>query len=311
MKLAMVFPGQGAQSVGMMNSLADFAVTRALFEQASAVLGFDLWRLAQEGPAEEQSLTINTQPLMLSAGVAAYRVWRELGGPPPVVVAGHSLGEYAALVAAGALEFGAAVGLVRRRAEAMERAVPAGTGAMAAILGLDDAAIEAICAEVAGGEVLEAVNYNADGQVVIAGHAAAVARGVERLKARGAKRAVLLPVSGPFHSSLMRPAADAIAAEIEATPMQTPPIAVLQNAEVALPADVAALKGALLRQIYRPVRWGDTVRKMLTDFGADIVAECAPGKVLFGLNRRIAAEAQHAALGDRAAMESLLGELGA
>jgi [acyl-carrier-protein] S-malonyltransferase len=307
MKLALVFPGQGSQSVGMMQAYGDAPVVRATFDEASAALGQDLWRLASEGPAQAQALTVNTQPLMLAAGIAVYRLWRERGGPEPAVVAGHSLGEYSALVAAGALSFADAVPLVRLRAQAMQEAVPPGAGAMAAVLGLDEEAVRAACAEAAQGEVAAAANFNGPGQTVIAGHAAAVARAAEAAKARGAKRAVMLPVSAPFHCPLMMPAAERLKARLEQTPVARPRIPVLHNADVKPHGDAAAIRDALVRQSYSPVRWTETIQAM-AGLGVTHVYECGPGKVLAGLSRRIVATLQGGALADAASLEQALAE---
>lgn len=307
MKLALVFPGQGSQSVGMMQAYGDAPVVRATFDEASAALGEDLWRLASEGPAEAQALTVNTQPLMLAAGVAVYRLWRERGGAEPALVAGHSLGEYSALVAAGALEFRDAVPLVRLRARAMQEAVPAGAGAMAAILGLDEDAVRAACAEAAQGEVVSAANFNGPGQTVIAGSAAAVARAAEAAKAKGAKRAVMLPVSAPFHCALMRAAGDKLQARLRALAVSPPRLPVLHNADVQPHADPAEIREALVRQSYSPVRWTETIQAMARQ-GVTHVYECGPGKVLAGLTRRIAGTLQGGALADAASLEQALAE---
>ena len=285
MKLAMTFPGQGSQSVGMLAALAaDEPVIGQTFAEASAVLGYDLWALCQQGPEERLSETERTQPAMLAAGVAVWRAWRRRGGAPPVLMAGHSLGEYSALVAAEALEFAAAIALVRFRGEAMQRAVPAGTGAMAAVLGLDDAAIEAACAEAAQGEVVQPVNYNAPGQLVIAGHAAAVARAIEACKARGAKRAVALPVSVPSHSALMKPAADALRERLREVDVRPPGIRV-HAFDAGLYGDADSIRDGLYRQLFNPVRWSAIVAGMMRE-GTGRIVECGPGKVLTGLARR-------------------------
>ncbi|MEJ2794617.1 ACP S-malonyltransferase [Iodobacter sp. LRB] len=304
MALAFVFPGQGSQSIGMMNGWADLAVVKATFDEASAILGEDLWQMVADGPAELLNATVNTQPLMLTAGVAAWRAWQAQGGAQPEVLAGHSLGEYTALVAAEALSFGDALQLVRLRATAMQDAVPAGTGAMAAILGLADDQIIAACEEAAQGEVVAAVNFNSPGQVVIAGSKAAVERACEACKARGAKRAMLLPVSVPSHCALMRPAAEKLQQKLDTIVINTPVIPVLHNADVAAYSDAAQIKDALVRQLYEPVRWVETITKMAND-GITVIAECGPGKVLAGLNKRIATEAQQVALVDAAALQTL------
>ncbi len=286
MKLALVFPGQGSQSVGMMQGFAENRAVRDTFAEASDALGQDLWQLVAAGPAEELNATVNTQPVMLTAAYATYRAWREAGGPAPVVVAGHSLGEYTALVVAGVLSFADAVPLVRFRAQAMQEAVPMGSGAMAAILGLDDDAVRAACSEAAQGEVVEAVNFNAPSQVVIAGHKAAVERAAAAAKARGAKRAVMLPVSAPFHSSLLKPAADRLRERMQAIRFNAPAISVVNNVDVAVVADPAQVKDALARQACSPVRWVETVRAFAAQ-GVTHVVECGPGKVLAGLTKRI------------------------
>lgn len=297
MSFAFVFPGQGSQSVGMMAAYGDAPVVRATFDEASAALGEDLWTMVAEGPAEKLALTINTQPIMLTAGVAAWRLWDSLGGKTPAVVAGHSLGEYSALVAAGALKLADAVPLVRLRAAAMQEAVPAGTGAMAAILGLDDDGIAAACAEAGQGEIVEPVNFNAPGQTVIAGHKGAVERACEACKARGAKRAVLLPVSAPFHSSLLKPAADRLAVALESIVITTPAIPVINNVDVATETDPARIKDALVRQAAKPVRWVEIIQKMAA-MGIATAAECGPGKVLAGLTKRCADGITGVALAD-------------
>lgn len=307
MKLALVFPGQGSQSIGMMEAYGDAPVLRATFDEASAALGQDLWQLAAEGPAEALALTVNTQPLMLAAGVAVYRLWRERGGAEPALVAGHSLGEYSALVAAGALEFRDAVPLVRLRAQAMQEAVAAGQGAMAAILGLDEEGVSAACAEAAQGEVVSAANFNGPGQTVIAGHAPAVARAAEAAKAKGAKRAVMLPVSAPFHCALMRPAADRLRARLETLAIDSPRMPVLHNADVQAHADPGAIREALVRQAYSPVRWSETIQAMARQ-GVTHVYECGPGKVLAGLTRRIAGSLQGGALADAASLDQALAD---
>ncbi len=297
MSFAFVFPGQGSQSVGMMAAYGNAPVVRATFDEASAALGEDLWTMVAEGPAEKLALTVNTQPIMLTAGVAVWRLWESLGGKTPAVVAGHSLGEYSALVAAGALKLADAVPLVRLRAAAMQEAVPAGTGAMAAILGLDDDGIAAACAEAAQGEVVEPVNFNAPGQTVIAGHKGAVERACEACKARGAKRAVLLPVSAPFHSSLLKPAADRLAVALADIAVATPVIPVINNVDVAIETDPAKIKDALVRQAAKPVRWVEIIQKMAS-MGVTTAAECGPGKVLAGLTKRCADGITGVALAD-------------
>src|SRR5574343_743392 len=306
MSFALVFPGQGSQSVGMMGAYGDSAVVRATFDEASAALGDDLWAMVAEGPAETLAQTINTQPVMLTAGIAVWRLWQEKGGKTPAILAGHSLGEYSALVAAGVIELKDAVPLVRLRAAAMQEAVPVGTGAMAAILGLNDAGIAAACAEAAQGEVVEPVNFNANGQTVIAGHKAAVERAMVACKARGAKMAKGLPVSAPFHSSLIRPAADKLAARLAELTLNSPAIPVINNVDVAIETDPQRIKDALIRQAYNPVRWVETIQKMAA-MGVATVAECGPGKVLAGLTKRCADGVAGVALADAAAIEANLG----
>lgn len=284
---AFVFPGQGSQSVGMQKGLAaDYAVVRETWQEAGEALGEDLWRIASEGPEETLGRTEITQPAMLAAGVAAWRAWREAGGEDPAVMAGHSLGEYSALVCAGALGFDEAIGLVATRGRLMQEAVPAGKGAMAAVLGLDDDAVGEACRQAAGEEVVEPVNYNAPGQVVIAGDKAAVERAAEAAKGLGAKRAMLLPVSVPAHCSLMRPAAERYREVLDAATLAEPAIPVINNVDVAAPKAPAAIADALYRQLFSPVRWVETVRRMTAD-GATRLIECGPGRVLAGLARRI------------------------
>jgi [acyl-carrier-protein] S-malonyltransferase len=306
MSFAFVFPGQGSQSVGMMAAYGDSAVVRATFDEASAALGDDLWAMVADGPAEALTQTVNTQPVMLTAGIAAWRMWLEKGGNKPAVLAGHSLGEYSALVAAGVIEFKDAVPLVRLRAAAMQEAVPVGTGAMAAVLGLDNAAISAACAEAAQGEVVEPVNFNANGQTVIAGHKGAVERAMEACKARGAKMTKALPVSAPFHSSLIRPAADKLAVRLSDLTFNAPQIPVINNVDVAIENEPARIKDALIRQAYNPVRWVETIQSMAV-LGITTVAECGPGKVLAGLTKRCADGIVGVALADAAAIEANLG----
>ncbi|SDS46870.1 ACP S-malonyltransferase [Pseudomonas oryzae] len=286
--LAFVFPGQGSQAVGMLAELGtQHAVIGETFAAASAALGYDLWALTQEGPAEQLNQTDKTQPAILTASIALWRLWQAEGGTQPAFVAGHSLGEYSALVAAGCLPFADAVKLVELRGQLMQQAVPAGQGGMAAILGLDDDTVRAACAEAAQGEVVSAVNFNAPGQVVIAGAAAAVERAIEACKAKGAKRAMALPVSVPSHCALMRPAAEKFAAAVEAIDWQTPQIAIVQNTSAQVPADLAVLKRDLLEQLYSPVRWVESI-VTLAEQGVTELVECGPGKVLSGLNKRCA-----------------------
>lgn len=284
MKFALVFPGQGSQAVGMMLPYGEGV--RSTFAEASDALGVDLWDMVANGPADALNQTLNTQPVMLAAGVAVWRLWRENGGGMPALMAGHSLGEYTALTCAGVLDFADAVRLVRLRAEAMQSAVPEGVGAMAAVLGLDDDSVRAVCAEAAQGEVLEAVNFNSPGQVVIAGNKAAVERGCALAKEKGAKRALPLPVSVPSHCALMQPAAEKLAqalADIEISASLTP---VLHNADVVAHVTPDAIRDALARQLYRPVRWVESMQAMAAQ-GVGMIAECGPGKILAGLNKRI------------------------
>ncbi|MFG0379695.1 ACP S-malonyltransferase [Pseudomonas sp. zbq_18] len=284
--LAFVFPGQGSQSLGMLADLgAQQALVRDTFGEASEALGYDLWALTQQGPEERLNETDRTQPAILAASIALWRLWLAEGGARPAFVAGHSLGEYSALVAAGAIEFSAAVKLVELRGQLMQQAVPAGQGGMAAILGLEDADVLAACAEAAQDEVVSAVNFNAPGQVVIAGAAAAVERAIDACKARGAKRAMPLPVSVPSHCALMRPAAEKFADAINALAWQEPQISLVQNVSAAVPADLDALRRDLLAQLYSPVRWVESVQ-LLAEKGVTELVECGPGKVLAGLNKR-------------------------
>jgi len=310
MKIAYVFPGQGSQSVGMLRELAQHADVRATFDTASSALGFDLWQLVSEGPEDELNQTQITQPAMLTAGVAVWRVWRAHGGADAAYVAGHSLGEYTALVCAGVIEFADAVKLVADRARFMQEAVPAGQGAMAAILGLDDAAVRTLCAQAAQGDVLDAVNYNAPSQVVIAGSAAAVARAVAQAKGAGAKRALPLPVSVPAHSRLMQPAATRLAERLRATALRAPRIPVLHNVHARAEPDVAALRVLLPRQVASPVLWVDTVTAM-AQAGVTHVIELGPGKVLTGLNKRIAPDTECLAVNDPASLAAALAAVGA
>ncbi|UXY75745.1 ACP S-malonyltransferase [Neisseria gonorrhoeae] len=297
MSFAFFFPGQGSQSLGMMNGFAEHAIVKNTFDEASAILGQDLWAMINGSDAEIIGQTVNTQPIMLAAGVAVYRAYLEVGGKTPAAVAGHSLGEYTALVAAGALDFADAVKLVRLRAELMQSAVPQGAGAMAAILGLEDEQVKQICAESAQGEVVEAVNFNSPGQVVIAGNAAAVGRAMDAAKEAGAKRALPLPVSVPSHCSLMKPAADKLAEALKTVGIKQPQIRVIHNADVAAYDDADKIKDALVRQLYSPVRWTETVNALVSD-GIAESAECGPGKVLAGLAKRINKAAACSALTD-------------
>jgi [acyl-carrier-protein] S-malonyltransferase len=303
MRLAMVFPGQGSQAVGMMRAYAGLPGIEETLAAAQDALGADFVKLLDEGPAEKLTLTVNTQPAMVTAGIAAFRAWRALGGPMPEIVAGHSLGEYTALVAAEAMGLRECLPLVRFRAQAMQQAVPEGQGAMAAILMLDDDAVRAACAQ-AGGTV-QAVNFNAPGQVVIAGEKAAVERAMEVCKEKGAKRAMLLPVSAPFHSTLMRPAADKLQSYLEKVQFEPPKVAVVNNVDVAVESRPERIKQALVRQAASPVRWVETIRKMV-DSGVTHVVECGPGKVLAGMTKRIAPGVKSFAAADRASLEEAL-----
>jgi [acyl-carrier-protein] S-malonyltransferase len=312
MTLAFVFPGQGSQSVGMLAELgAAEPVVRETFAEASDVLGYDLWALCQNGPEADLGATERTQPAMLAAGVATWRVWSGRGGPRPVAMAGHSLGEYTALVCTGALDFRTAVDLVRYRGQVMQEAVPAGQGAMAAILGLEDADLALACQEAAQGEVVEPVNFNAPGQTVIAGNATAVARAIEAAKARGAKRAVLLPVSVPSHSSLMTGAAAKLAARLATVEVRMPDIADVYTVDVRKHTSPDGIRQALKEQLYKPVRWAETVRTMIAA-GTTVLVECGPGKVLTSLNRRIERkpELKLLALEDSAAVAAALAACG-
>lgn len=302
MKLAIVFPGQGSQSVGMLAGYGDMPVIRDTLAEASEILKQDVAKLVAEGPVADLNSTVNTQPVMVTAGICAWRAWIASGGAEPALLAGHSLGEYTALVAAGAISLADCLPLVRLRGQAMQDAVPHGQGAMAAILGLDDAAVRAACAEAAQGEVAEAVNFNAPGQVVIAGNAGAVQRAIEAAKARGAKRAVPLPVSAPFHSSLMGPAAERLKEALARIAVKSPRIPVIHNVDAKSHSDPESIKNALVRQADHPVRWVECVREIVAR-GATHLLECGPGKVLAPLARRIAEELQGIALADRAGIE--------
>lgn len=301
---AFVFPGQGSQAVGMLDAWGDHPAVRQTLEEASAALGEDIARLIQAGPKEQLDLTTNTQPVMLVAGIACYRAWLAETGLKPAWVAGHSLGEYSALVAAGALTLADALPLVRFRAQAMQEAVPVGTGAMAAILGLDAAAVREGCAEAAqaSGEVVEAVNFNDPKQTVIAGTKAGVEKGCEVLKAKGAKRALPLPVSAPFHSSLMKPAAERLKERLAATPLLAPQMPVVNNIRVAIETDPQAIRQALYEQAFGPVRWVEVVQALRAQ-GAQVIIECGPGKVLAGMVKRIEPEVQATTVFDPASLE--------
>lgn len=286
--LAFVFPGQGSQSLGMLAELgAQYSLVIDTFREASEALGYDLWALTQQGPEEQLNQTDKTQPAILAASIALWRLWLAEGGARPAFVSGHSLGEYSALVAAGSLSLGDAVKLVKRRGELMQEAVPAGQGAMAAILGLDDAVVVDLCAQAAQGEVVSAVNFNSPGQVVIAGAKAAVERAMEACKAAGAKRALPLPVSVPSHCELMRPAAERFAESVNAIHWQAPQIPLVQNVSAGVAGDLDTLKRDLLEQLYKPVRWVECVQTLAAN-GAVQLVECGPGKVLAGLNKRCA-----------------------
>ncbi len=303
LKLAMVFPGQGSQSVGMLKGYSGLPEIENVLCEAKEILGAEFTALLDEGPAEKLNQTMNTQPAIVTAGYAAYRAWRALGGPAPQIAAGHSLGEYTALVAAEALTFRDCLPLVRFRAQAMQEAVPEGQGAMAAILNLDDDKVREAC-EAAGG-IVQAVNFNAPGQVVIAGEKTAVTRAIDACKARGAKRALPLPVSAPFHSSLMKPAGDRLQDALRKITLATPRIPVINNVDVKVETGADAIRHALVRQASSPVRWADTIRCMI-EMGATHIAECGPGKVLSGLTKRISAQTRSFALADRAALEEAL-----
>jgi [acyl-carrier-protein] S-malonyltransferase len=305
MKLAMVFPGQGSQSVGMLRAYDGLPEVDAVRAEVARALGDGFLKIIDEGPAEQLNLTVNTQPAMVAVASAACRAWRALGGPAPDVVAGHSLGEYSALVAAGSISLSVALPMVRFRAQAMQQAVPEGQGAMAAILGLDDDGARAACSEAAQGEVVQAVNFNAPGQVVIAGHKTAVARAIEACKARGAKRAMLLPVSAPFHSSLMQPAANKLEEYLKDAVFAAPAVPVINNVDVKAETDPGKIKNALVRQAAAPVRWAEIIRAMAGQ-GVTHVVECGPGKVLAGLVKRIDPKVQGLAAADRASLELAL-----
>lgn len=305
MKLAFVFPGQGSQSVGMLDAWADNAVVQDVMKKAGAALDQDLNALIATGPAEQLNLTTNTQPVMLAASYAMYEAYLAEGGVKPAVVAGHSLGEYTALAAAGVVGLEDAVRLVRIRANAMQEAVPVGTGSMAAVLGLDDDVVKKVCAEAAQGEVVEAVNFNAPAQVVIAGSKAAVERACELAKAAGAKRALVLPVSAPFHSSLLEPAAAVLADALAKLTFNTPAFDVINNVDVAVLQDPVQIKDALVRQAWHAVRWVETIQKMQAE-GVTHIVECGPGKVLTGLVKRIAPEVNALSITDPASLASVL-----
>lgn len=305
-KLAIVFPGQGSQSVGMLAELYQhYPIVQDTFSEASAALGYDLWALVVEGPEADLNETHRTQPALLTASVAVWRLWQQQNGAVPAFLAGHSLGEYSALVCAGVLSLADAVKLVEKRGQYMQQAVPAGVGAMSAIIGLDDAAIAKACAEAAQGEVVSPVNYNSPGQVVIAGHKAAVERAGEACKAAGAKRALPLPVSVPSHCALMRPAADQLAADLSALNFNTPAIPVINNVDVQNADDAAAIKDALVRQLYSPVRWTETI-EFFAEQGVNEVLELGAGKVLSGLIKRINKELSTGSINDEASLQAAL-----
>lgn len=310
MKLAFVFPGQGSQSVGMMNSWQDNQVVNETMAVADQALSESITDLIANGPAENLNLTVNTQPAMLLCSIAMYRAWQNIGGPAPEVVAGHSLGEYSALVAAGAMDLADAIKTVRIRAQAMQSAVPVGEGGMAAILGLDDDTVRSVCAQASSDElIVEAVNYNAPAQVVIAGHAQAVAKACELAKQAGAKRALVLPVSAPFHSKLLKPAADVLAKSLAEINIKSPLIPVINNVDVASVTDPVAIKDALVRQAWHPVRWVETIQQMKNS-GVTHIIECGPGKVLTGLVKRIDKDLKTYNITDPASLEQTLQAMG-
>jgi len=302
----MVFPGQGSQSIAMQADLAaEFPEVRATYAEASEQLGYDLWQLVQEGPKEKLDETVVTQPAMMSAGVATWRVWQKSGGEQPTLVAGHSLGEYTALVCAGAIDFAEAVKLVKRRAELMQQAVPVGDGAMAAILGLDDETVVSVCRDAEEGQVVQAVNFNSPGQVVIAGARSAVERAAELAKNAGARRALLLSVSVPAHCELMKPAAEKLADALAAVELAVPTIPVICNTDAIIYESAEQIRDGLRRQLFNPVRWTETIELMIAS-GASKIIECGPGKVLAGLTRRIDKSMSSACIDSPAALESAL-----
>ena len=308
-KFAIAFPGQGSQSVGMLAEIASvYPVVKATFDEASQVLGYDLFTLVMEGPAEELNKTWRTQPALLTSSVALWRVWQELGAPAPAVMAGHSLGEYSALVCSGAMAFTDAVKLVELRGLAMQEAVPEGVGAMAAIIGLDNESIAANCEKAAQGQVVSPVNFNSPGQVVIAGHKEAVERANVLMKESGAKRALPLPVSVPSHCALMHPAAEKLAAALQLVEIQAPTIPVINNVDVAVETDAARIKDALVRQLFSPVRWTEIVENMANS-GIEFEVEMGPGKVLSGLAKRIDKRVDGAAINDTASLQEILAKL--
>lgn len=311
MKLAFVFPGQGSQSVGMMNGYADLPIIQETFAEASDILKQDFWLMVNNGSADELNLTVNTQPLMLTAGIAVYRAWINLGGEKPSLLAGHSLGEYTALVAADVLDFATALELVRFRAQSMQQAVPEGVGGMAAILGLDDDVIRTICKQVtqqSNGKLLEPANFNSPGQIVIAGHKEGVLEGIEMCKAKGAKRAIMLPMSIPSHCSLMQDAAQKMQQQLNQLTLQPPKIPILHNADVSTHSDSNSIKQILVQQLINPVRWVDTVHALAAN-GISHLIECGPGKILIGLNKRIESNLQHISLTDTDTIKQAAGNL--
>jgi [acyl-carrier-protein] S-malonyltransferase len=310
-KFACVFPGQGSQSLGMMAGYADFSIVRETFVEGSDVLGEDFWALVNNGPADSLNQTINTQPLMLIAGIAVFRAWQSLGVPQPALLAGHSLGEYSALVASRALDFVDALRLVRFRAQIMQQAVPEGMGAMAAILGLDDEMVNAVCEEItnsSNGELLEPANFNAPGQVVVAGHKGAVLGGMKLAQSKGAKRTIMLPMSIPSHCSLMGAAAGKMQQQLESVALRTPQVPLLHNVDVLSHDNAPDIKNALIKQLFSPVRWTETIRSVATA-GVGHVVECGPGKILSGLNKRINPGLQSLALVDSSSLRQAAGLL--
>ncbi len=306
--VAFIFPGQGSQKIGMLAELAErYPTVISTFAEASEVLGYDLWDMTQNGTDEQITLTERTQPLLLTASVAVWRIWQELGGPSPALMAGHSLGEWSALVCAGVVDFKDAVGLVRNRGAYMQQAVPAGQGAMAAVIGLDDDVIITTCEAAQGDGVVAAVNFNAPGQVVIAGDAEAVARASEACKEAGAKRAMPLPVSAPFHTSLMKPAADQLSQEVIATAFNTPETLVVHNVNASTETDPEKIKQLMIEQIFKPVLWVDCVKTLVSQ-GVDTAVECGAGKVLSGLNKRIDRSLTSLNTDDQACLEKALAE---
>jgi len=304
--LAFVFPGQGSQKIGMLSDLAEANSTvEETFQEASDVLGYDCWQMVQQGEQEDINLTERTQPILLTASVAIWRLWQEQGGPAPIAMAGHSLGEWSALVCSGAVEFADAVGIVRARGAFMQEAVPVGVGAMAAIMGMDDQVVIDACREAGNGQIVDAVNFNAPGQVVIAGDAEAVRRAANICKKAGAKRAVELPVSAPFHTSLMRPAADNLAELVAQTTFKPPQVTIVHNVHAQAEDNIEAIKSLMLEQIYKPVLWVDCVNSLATR-GAEILVECGPGRVLNGLSKRINRELTSLSTDDVASLENAL-----